>query len=106
MPRFLLNAAVLPGPGTYQFMLCDRPTAQAWLQAGPFTSAIGYEETARLIQDMFKVECPVNRTMIDMAPGDEALVVRLVRRVSDPGLKGSVSVTPELVEFCLLRRNQ
>jgi len=102
--RFLLNAAVIPGPGTYRFALCDRSAAQAWLIAGPFTSAVGYEETARLIKEMFGVECPVSRTMIDMAPGDEALVVRLARRVSDPGLKGSVAVTEESVELGLLRR--
>lgn len=104
MQRFLLNAAVIPGPGTYDFALCDRGAAQAWLEAGPFTSAVGYEETARLIAEMFGVACPVNRTMIEMEPGDEALVIRLARRVADPGLKGSLAVAPESVEIGLLRR--
>jgi hypothetical protein len=104
MARFLLNAAVIPGPGTYRYESWDRESACQWFQAGAFVSAVGYEETARLIRELFQVECAVNRVMIEMAPGDEALVVRLSRRVADPGLKGAVGVRPEDVELGLLRR--
>ncbi|MCL6625910.1 MAG: YddF family protein, partial [Alicyclobacillus shizuokensis] len=59
--RSLLNAAVIPGPGTYRFKLCDWEVDRQWLHAGEFVSAVGYEETARLIGELFQVHCPVNR---------------------------------------------
>jgi len=106
MARFLLSAAVIPGPGTYHFERCDAAAARQWLLAGEFVSAVGYAETARLIADLFLVECAVNRAMIAMEPGDEALVMRLKQRVPASELKGAVGVDPASIELGLLRRIQ
>ena len=75
--KYLLNSAVITGPGVYQYEYIDKQNALVWA-AGTFVSAIGYEQTALALQLIIGVEVPVNRKIVNMEPGDQALVFRLV----------------------------
>lgn len=103
MNRFVLNSAVITAPGNYTYRLISVEEAKEWLQKDSFISAIGYEETAKLMTQLFGVEVPVSRTMVTMNAGDEALVFRLKTRVA-PSEKGEINIKPEDAEIGLLRR--
>lgn len=92
--RYILNSAVITSPGSYEYRLIDAEEAAAWLREGGWESTIGYQETAEALSQLSGVQVPVNRRMVRMEEGDEALVFRLVlppgeRRV-DPATKGSL----------------
>lgn len=88
--RFALNSAVIAsgGYGTYDFRGLSWDEARGWLNGGPVESRIGYAETADLIASQTGVRLPLSRKVSALAPGDEALVVRLRYRVPDPAWKG------------------
>lgn len=91
MARYILNSAVITSPGRYEYWLCDISTARRWIAAGPVESTIGYQETADALSALLGVDVPVNRRMVSMQPGDEALVFRLTVRLADPAVKGRIN---------------
>lgn len=108
--RYILNSAVITSPGRYEYKLISLEEAKAWLRGGDWESTIGYPETAAVLERLTGVSIPVNRKIIRMEPGDEALVFRLVFPPGtprlDPTQKGMVS-EEFLLEHCeigLLRR--
>jgi hypothetical protein len=108
--RYILNSAVITAPGQYRYRLVDVGQARAWLDAGAFVSTVGYAETAQALTALSGVEIAVNRRIITMQSGDEALVFRLVlppdaARIA-PGAKGALSVAfiREHCEIGLLTR--
>jgi uncharacterized protein DUF1874 len=110
--RYLLNSAVITAPGVYEYRLIDAQTARVWLESGAFVSTCGYAETAAALEQLCGVPIPVNRQIITMQTGDEALVFRLVlppgsQRVA-PGSKGNLSVDfiAQHCEIGLLRRRE
>ncbi len=114
MAYLLLNAAMVPNEGTFVYRVISREEAAEWLSrrlktAGHRTvidadSYIGYPQTAEHIHSLARAAAPpaIRRTKTFMAPGDEALVVKLAYRVSDPGTKGQPQ--PEDWEYGILRR--
>lgn len=70
--RYVLNSAVITTEGLYDYTLIDYVRATEWLLDGEFISTVGYPETAEAMKRLFRIEVPVNRTTIVMAPGDEA----------------------------------
>jgi hypothetical protein len=96
MRKYLLNSAVITSPGMYCYEHVDLDEATKWLEAGDWTSTIGYPETAEALSELTGLRIPVNRSVVTMQPGDQALVFRLVlppgaRRVA-PGAKGGLGV--------------
>ena len=89
--RYILNSAVITGPGRYQYKTITPAVARRWLAAGPYTSTVGYQETADALAALLGAEIPVNRQMVKMAPGDQALVFRLTVRLADPSVKGRIN---------------
>jgi hypothetical protein len=69
---------VLSGYGIYSYRRCTVPEAKRWLEAGPFESAIGYDETAQALSELTGVLVPKNRRRLPIGRGDEALVFRIV----------------------------
>lgn len=92
--RYLLNSAVITSPGTYDYRLVTPAQAKEW-SSGGFRSTIGYEQTAEALAQILGSPVAVDRTMIQMQPGDEALVFRLALPPGtpriDPGDKGRLS---------------
>ena len=93
--KYVLNSAVITAPGTYTYKLISLEEMKEWLN-GEWVSTIGYEATAKALEALTGIEIPVDRKIIKMQPGDEALVFRLVfppgtKRIN-PKDKGSLSV--------------
>jgi hypothetical protein len=92
--KYILNSAVVTSPGRYEYRLIDVAQATAWLAYGGWQSTIGYAETAAALSELTGIEIPVNRAMIRMRPGDQALVFRLSLPPGsnrfDPSTKGGL----------------
>ena len=102
--RYLLNSAVITGPGLYEYRLVATEEAAEWIRRGGWVSRIGYPQTADHIERLSGVRPALSREASPMEAGDEALVVRLKYRVTDPGQKGAVPIGPEDWEYGILRR--
>ena len=87
--RYILNAAVIPNPGTYEYEIITLEQAKEWLAQGEYTSAVKYKETADVITALTDYPIPVSAAMVRMEVGDEALVFKLNTRIPTPQ-KGSV----------------
>jgi hypothetical protein len=99
----ILNAAMVPNEGTFQYQLIDQQAARAWLLGHPdAVSYIGYPQTAEWLEHLAGRPIALNREKVTMAIGDEALVCRLSYRVRDPSTKGQYQ--EEDWEYGLLRR--
>jgi hypothetical protein len=112
MSRYILSSAVVTSPGTYTYETIELDAAREWLRAGPWTSTIGYSETAAALEELTGVHVQADRRVIVMQPGHEALVFRLVLppgapRVP-PGAKGSLGAAyiREHCELGILRRHR
>ncbi|MBT9156278.1 MAG: hypothetical protein DDT37_01263 [Firmicutes bacterium] len=101
--RYLLNSAVITGPGAYDYRLITAEEAIAWLRQKDFASRIGYPATADYIKSLSGVRPDVNREATSMQLGDEALVVRLKYRVTDPGQKTACQPELDDWEYGILR---
>lgn len=104
MKTLLLNSAVLPGPGEYRYDLISRDEVVNLLRERPGESRIGYPETARHIEAISGLRVPLSRERSEMAPGDEAIVVRVKYRIPDPATKGSLCPKDGDWEYGLLAR--
>ncbi|NOY58945.1 MAG: DUF1874 domain-containing protein [Calditrichaeota bacterium] len=99
MAYYILNSAVITTPGNYIYLHININEARRWLKENPWESTLGYEETAKALEMLVGIKIPVNRKLIKMKPGDEALVFRLTRRLDDPAIKGSVGID-FIIENC------
>lgn len=104
--RYLLNSAVITGPGTYTYRLVQRAEAVAWLRAGEFISRIGYPATASHIAEISDIMPELSRESTVLLPGDEALVVRLKYRVQDPAQKACLQPSDDDWEYGFLVRKE
>ncbi len=89
MARYILNSAVITAPGVYEYCLISPAEAREWLRQGGWVSTVGYAETAEALSTLSGMEIPVNRIIIKMEVGDEALVFRVVLPPGTP------RITPE-----------
>lgn len=94
--KYLLNSAVITSPGDYRYCLATAEAAKSWYNQGSVPiSTIGYEQTAIALSQILESNVQVNRTTIQMEPGDTALVFRLVLPPGtpriDPEDKGRLS---------------
>ena len=101
---YLMNSAVMPAGnyGTYEYSETSLEELKEVLkgQHGPYTSHIGYQQNADLIEQWTGIRPEVSRTETLFEHGDAALVMRLKHRVADPSTKGApVSSDPADWEF-------
>jgi len=89
--KYVMNSAVVTGPGLYRYRLVDALGASRYLQDGPWLSAIGYPETAEALTMLTSVAVPVERRQVRLGAGDTALVFRLTSRVEVAADKGTYS---------------
>lgn len=97
--KYILNSAVITTPGSYKYSLITPEEAKQWLQEREWESTVGYEETAIALEQVTGIKIPTNRKQIKMVEGDEALVFRLTKRLSEPELKGKVGLQ-RILENC------
>lgn len=107
--KYILNSAVITAPGEYSYRLITPEQAREWAREA-FTSTVGYEETAAALSVLLGCDVAVNRVMIQMQPGDEALVFRLALPPGTPRInpqdKGRIlqALESQHFEIGLLRR--
>jgi len=107
VPKFyLLNSAVLTGPGDYSYRLVTAAEALIWLREKDFISRIGYPATAEHIFRLSCIRPEINREATKMNPGDEALIVRLKYRLADPGQKVNHAPSIEDWEYGVLKMHR
>jgi hypothetical protein len=87
----LLNAAMMPQPGTYR-MEAVEPTEFALLakqarDAGNLQTYIGYGSTAEMLSELCGFPISTSRDQTVVKPGDVMLVARLRYRVANPAQK-------------------
>ena len=85
--RYILNSAVITAPGRYVYRLVSINDAVEWALAGAYRSAVGYEQTADALTEILAQPVTVDRSMIIMEVGDEALVFRLVFPAGTPRIE-------------------
>jgi len=99
MKKYILNSAVITSPGTYQYELISAEEARQWYGDGDdVISTIGYQETAEALSAILGKPVTVNRRMVKLERGDEALVFRLTIRLADPSIKGQINDPTWLLE--------
>lgn len=86
--RLVLNCPILTAYGVFEFRKVTVEEARKFVQTD-FVSGIGHETAARFLTDVLGVPVQMNRVTTKMAPGDEALVLRIVNRLPE----GKVSLT-------------
>ena len=109
--RYALNTAVITTPGLYRYRLLSRNEARAWWLAAPVDCRIGYLETCMALARVLDVDASaMDRRLIRMSPGDEALVFRIAlppshrrQAVARKGFEGVVRLTRDCEIGLLVR---
>ena len=90
---YLMNSAVMPsgnyGRYTYSPATVDDLAAVLRGEHGPMQSCIGYPQNADLIEGWTGIRPEISRIETRFAHSDRAIVMRLTRRVDNPGAKGA-----------------
>ena len=69
-----------------------------------FESAIGHQAAAQFLSLLLKVDVPVQRVSIAMEPGDQAIVLRLLRRLPEGAVLDQQAMQQVPFELGLLKR--
>ena len=105
MTHYLINSPILSSYGEWHFSgPISVVQARKWLNAMQFVSAIGHQDSARLLSDLLNVDISVNRIQITMQPGDEALVLRLLKRPPEGKVLNFKELIDAPFELALLKR--
>jgi len=80
---YILNSAVLTNFGTFKYSPISLTEAKELLLRNEFISAVGHEETAKLMSTLFEIEIPTNRISVKMEKGDVAIVFRIKTRLGE-----------------------
>ncbi len=101
---YFLNSPILTNYGKYQFYKIPLERAKyIWnnTEDKDKTSACGHKDTANHMRDLgFNIE--ENRIQIEMKPGDQALVLRITRRLAEGKVLSLIDFDSIDFEFGLL----
>lgn len=80
---WLLNAPVITTDGLYRSRTVSVDEARALVRARGFASAIGHPQTAAIVSELLRINCPMSRIEFRQDPGQDALVFRLAHRLEE-----------------------
>lgn len=105
MQLYVIGSSVLTNFGRFSYQRIEEHEALAWLQIhhGVWRSVMGHPETAAFMSERLSVHIPHRRRSIQMVPGDEALVLRPLRRLPDGCSLSAFEIQHFPCEFALLR---
>ena len=101
---YLLNTPVLTAYGTYRFRGPLKVEKASELLVHGFVSAIGHVTTAELLSELLGFEIIHQRVQIEMKPGDQALVFRLLKRLPMGDISSRSALEKAGYELALLER--
>lgn len=96
MKTYIINSPILT---TYGLWIFEGPLtnleAKSIVQDG-FISGVGHSASAAFLSKHLNIRIPVNRINIEMAPGDRALILRLLNRLPEGKLlnESELNTTP------------
>jgi hypothetical protein len=104
MTRYLLNSPVLTAYGSYVFSGPASAEEVRRFSAPETVSAIGHRGAARLLSGLLGRPVPCRRVSVQMAPGDEALVLRLMQRIPEGEVLDETDLAARAFELGVLTR--
>ncbi|MEM2294314.1 MAG: DUF1874 domain-containing protein [Nitrososphaerota archaeon] len=81
-------------PSQLTVIKLDDEAAKRTVEGSEFISIVGHESTAKMMTELLGVPIPVNRSMVQLEPGDIVLVFQIMVRLPE----GKVLTLEELKE--------
>jgi len=93
-PVWLLNSPIITADGLFHSRTLSLDEARAIVHECGFVSAVGHAQTAAVLSRLLGINCPVNRIEFRQQAGEQAIVLRLSRRLQE----GQVLHSPDEIE--------
>lgn len=102
----ILNSPVLTDYGSFLFQPITLKDARRRVRESDWESAVGHEETARVISELLQIRCAKNRISYHQQVGDSALVFSLKARPPEGRILSRQEIEQVGYSWGLLVRHQ
>ncbi len=100
---FVMNSAIIVSYGTFEHVKINEHEAIEWLHNNPWLSAVSHAPTAVLMSQRLGVNIPTHKMSVRMAPGDEVLTLRVLRRLPENCTFTPYEIQHTPCEFSVIR---